>query len=132
MIKQKEISDIVAFKGVPKTTIDKDWVLGHFLNAFYSFSQNQSNFIFKGGTCMHKCYIEDYRFSEYLDFTLVNKDFVVDKSFVNEVIKKAEINKISWNRSLSHQLSLSNLDPFTKIYSELGKFIYELLNTTKS
>lgn len=91
MIKQKEISDIAAFKGVPKTTIDKDWVLGHFLNAFYSFSQNQSNFIFKGGTCLHKCYLEDYRFSEDLDFTLVNKDFVVDRSFINEVIKRAEL-----------------------------------------
>lgn len=90
MIRQKEISDIAALKGVPKTTIDKDWVLGHFLNAFYSFSQNQSIFIFKGGTCLRKCYFEDYRFSEDLDFTLLNEDFVVDKAFINEVIKIAE------------------------------------------
>jgi predicted nucleotidyltransferase component of viral defense system len=90
MIRQKEISDIAALKGVPKTTIDKDWALGHFLNAFYDFSHNQRNFIFKGGTCLHKCYLEGYRFSEDLDFTLIDKDFVVDRSFINQVIRKAE------------------------------------------
>jgi predicted nucleotidyltransferase component of viral defense system len=90
MIKQKEITDIANRKKVPKSTIDKDWVLGHFLNAFYSFEAIRNYFVFKGGTCLHKCYIKDYRFSEDIDFTLLDKDFVVDKSFIKEVIKKAE------------------------------------------
>lgn len=89
MIKQKEIADIANTKNVPKTTIDKDWVLGHFLNAMYSFEEIQENFVFKGGTCLHKCYIKDYRFSEDLDFTLRDKNFVVDKGFINKLIKKA-------------------------------------------
>lgn len=49
MILQKEIVKFAEENGVPKFTIDKDWVLGHFINAFYSFSQNSNIFIFKGG-----------------------------------------------------------------------------------
>lgn len=54
----------------------------------YSFNDVCENFVFKGGTCLHKCYLKDYRFSEDLDFTLVNAEFVIDKSFINKIIKK--------------------------------------------
>jgi len=88
-MKQKEIIGVASQRNVPKTTIDKDWVLGHFLNAIYSFSDIRKTFIFKGGTCLHKCYVDGYRFSEDLDFTLLNKDFVVDKSFIRKIIEVA-------------------------------------------
>jgi hypothetical protein len=35
MILQKEIADIAAQKGVVKSTIDKDWALGHFIDAIF-------------------------------------------------------------------------------------------------
>lgn len=89
-MKQKDVIRIANEKGVPKSTIDKDWVLGHFLNAMYSFGDIRENFIFKGGTCLHKCFYDDYRFSEDLDFTLLNKEFVVDQSFINKIIRKAQ------------------------------------------
>ena len=72
---QKEIENIAKEKQVSKSTIDKDWMLAHFLNAMYSFKDIRQNFIFKGGTCLKKCYFEDYRFSEDLDFTLLDKNF---------------------------------------------------------
>jgi predicted nucleotidyltransferase component of viral defense system len=31
-----------------------------------------ASWIFKGGTCLRKCYYETYRFSEDLDFTVVD------------------------------------------------------------
>jgi hypothetical protein len=31
------------------------------------------SWIFKGGTCLKKCYIETYRFSEDLDFTIAER-----------------------------------------------------------
>lgn len=31
-----------------------------------------STWVFKGGTCLRKCYYETYRFSEDLDFTVVD------------------------------------------------------------
>jgi len=90
MITQKEIITIANAKEVKAKTIDKDWILGHFLNAMYSISEVRQNFVFKGGTCLRKCYIEDYRFSEDLDFTLLDKDFVIDSRFFNSIIKIAE------------------------------------------
>ena len=75
MILQKEISNISILKGVIKSTIDKDWALDHFLDAIYSIPDFRQKLIFKGGTCIKKCYISDYRFSEDLDFTSNDKDF---------------------------------------------------------
>lgn len=92
MILQKEIFQHRNKFGVPPTTIDKDWVLGHFLNAMYSFSEISENFIFKGGTCLKKCYFTNYRFSEDLDFTLLDNTFSVGKKLINKIINTVEIN----------------------------------------
>jgi predicted nucleotidyltransferase component of viral defense system len=77
---------------VPSATIDKDWALGHLLNALYSFDDFSNNFIFKGGTCLRKCYYENYRFSEDLDFTLLDESLVVDKSLISRYLFIAEKN----------------------------------------
>jgi len=92
MITQNEIINIAHRKEVKTKTIDKDWILGHFLNAMYSLTEVRENFVFKGGTCLKKCYIEDYRFSEDLDFTLIDKNFPIDKKFMGKIIKRAEEN----------------------------------------
>ena len=39
MILQKEIVTIAAQKGVVKSTIDKDWALGHFIDAIFSIPE---------------------------------------------------------------------------------------------
>ncbi len=87
---QKEIEYIALQKDILKSTIDKDWVLGHLLNAFYSFEDIKNNFVFKGGTCLKKCYFQDYRFSEDLDFTLLNKEFPINSDLFSRIIQKAE------------------------------------------
>ena len=89
---RKEIEIIALEKSVSIATIDKDWVLGHLLNAFYSIGNNKENFIFKGGTCLKKCYFENYRFSEDLDFTLLDRDFAINRSFINKITKIASEN----------------------------------------
>jgi hypothetical protein len=87
MILKKEVATIAEEKGVTPTTIDKDWVLGHVLDAIYSISICRESLIFKGGTCLKKCYFPDYRFSEDLDFTSINKDFVLDEKLINQIIE---------------------------------------------
>ena len=89
---QKEIQNIAIFKQVSKSTIDKDWVLGHFLNAMYSIESVRKNFVFKGGTCLKKCYFENYRFSEDLDFTLLDKNYIIDTDFINLIINRTKEN----------------------------------------
>ena len=80
MILQKEIIENSRKFKVPPVTIDKDWVLGHLLNGIASVKEINELFIFKGGTCLHKCYFETYRFSEDLDFTLLDEKFDINNS----------------------------------------------------
>ncbi len=54
---------------VDPMVIDLDYSLGWFLLGLRSMSDSFMGLIFKGGTCLRKCYFSDYRFSEDLDFT---------------------------------------------------------------
>lgn len=82
MIRKREIEQKAEMQQVPKSTIDKDWVLGHFIDAIFSVKECRDNLVFKGGTCLRKCYFQDYRFSEDLDFTSINPSFVFDKKLL--------------------------------------------------
>jgi len=52
--------------------IEKDYVLGWVLDATAAEPALAQTWIFKGGTCLRKCYYETYRFSEDLDFTILD------------------------------------------------------------
>ena len=66
MIKQSEIKNISRKYIVPISTIERDYAQ----NWILSFLPKM---IFKGGTCLRKIYFEDYRFSDDLDFTLIEE-----------------------------------------------------------
>ena len=51
--------------------VEKDYVLGWLLAGIAQHAATAHNWVFKGGTCLKKCVMETYRFSEDLDFTLV-------------------------------------------------------------
>ena len=92
MILKKEVENIAEQKGVARGTIDKDWVLGHFLAAIYSEPTLREALIFKGGTCLKKCWFPDYRFSEDLDFTSRKPDFELKQSHVDFICKHVNDN----------------------------------------
>jgi len=85
LIIQREIREKAQEWGVHPDTADKDYVLSHFLSAFYKYFGDQV--IFKGGTCLRKCYFPDYRFSEDLDFTSIKNDFILRKDDLLSVCK---------------------------------------------
>lgn len=51
--------------------VEKDYVLGWLLAGIAEHPGTASNWVFKGGTCLKKCVMETYRFSEDLDFSLL-------------------------------------------------------------
>ena len=85
MILPSEIRKIAEHNGVPTSTIDKDWVLGHLLAEIGRHEWAQKNLLFKGGTCLKKCYFPDYRFSEDLDFTVLRKTFILEDHMIQDV-----------------------------------------------
>ena len=52
-----------------KALLEKDIILHNILCILEEDDFFRKNFVFKGGTCLTKCYLGYYRFSEDLDFT---------------------------------------------------------------
>lgn len=87
MILQKEIRTTAENLKVPSDTIDKDYVLGHFLNEMFRQPWAIEHFLFKGGTCLKKCYFEEYRFSEDIDITITDQHFELTRKQIESVCK---------------------------------------------
>ena len=81
MITKAEILDSASRFSLQPTTVQKDYVLGWVLRAISNHSY-LSKWVFKGGTCLKKCYFETYRFSEDLDFT-VPTDQAINSEQIN-------------------------------------------------
>ena len=52
-----------------KEIVEKDLYVHNLLSNLFSAQYFKENFLFKGSTCLEKCYLGYYRFSEDLDFT---------------------------------------------------------------
>lgn len=87
MIDRREISDFSGEFGLAANVIEKDYVLGWLLAGISSHAELGSSWIFKGGTCLKKCYFETYRFSEDLDFTVAQAAHQ-DQNFLFEAFKQ--------------------------------------------
>jgi hypothetical protein len=70
MIPRAAIDTRVREWGLRHSVVEKDYVLGWLLWGIGRHPVLGQTWIFKGGTCLKKCYIETYRFSEDLDFTI--------------------------------------------------------------
>ncbi len=70
MIPLIEIKEKAVAEGVPETTVIKDYALSWMLKALNDVSDA---FALKGGTGIRKAYVEGYRFSVDLDFTLTRR-----------------------------------------------------------
>src|ERR1051325_7620430 len=71
MISRAAIEERVREWGLSEEVVEKDYVLGWILWGIGSDTSLNTTWIFKGGTCLKKCFIETYRFSEDLDFTVM-------------------------------------------------------------
>lgn len=72
MINKQEIMEEAKKHNLPSNTIEKDYVLNWLLAGISEAKSLHNHWVFKGGTCLKKCYFESYRFSEDLDFTITN------------------------------------------------------------
>ncbi|NCO53251.1 MAG: WYL domain-containing protein, partial [Deltaproteobacteria bacterium] len=76
--------------GLAPNVIEKDYVLGWMLAGISNHSELSQSWIFKGGTCLKKCYFETYRFSEDLDFTVSNSDHLNEELLIGAFTEIAE------------------------------------------
>ena len=72
MITKREILEQATYTNLQPHVVEKDYVLGWLLAGINQHPALSKAWVFKGGTCLKKCYFETYRFSEDLDFTLLD------------------------------------------------------------
>jgi predicted nucleotidyltransferase component of viral defense system len=73
--------------GLRPDIVEKDYVLGWLLAGISNHKELASAWIFKGGTCLKKCFFETYRFSEDLDFTVIDPGHL-DGEFLSNIFKE--------------------------------------------
>jgi uncharacterized protein len=81
MIKPGEIQQKAREAGVRDQQIEKDYVLSWILIGIARHEFLSKIIVFKGGTVLKKVYFMDYRFSEDLDFTLLNNEITNEQVF---------------------------------------------------
>ena len=85
MIDKREILESASALGLLPNVVEKDYVLGWVLAGINAHPDLADSWVFKGGTCLKKCYFETYRFSEDLDFTLRDESHL-DEAFLRDAV----------------------------------------------
>src|SRR5438067_11511666 len=85
MIDRREVLESASTLGLLPAVVEKDCVLGWVLAGINAHPALAESWVFKGGTCLKKCYFETYRFSEDLDFTLPDENHLND-SFLTQTL----------------------------------------------
>src|SRR5438876_4139209 len=70
MIDRREILEAASSFSLLPNVVEKDYVLGWILAGINANEELAEGWVFKGGTCLKRCFFETYRFSEDLDFTI--------------------------------------------------------------
>ncbi len=96
MIRKQDILDRAKEWQLRPSVVEKDYVLGWVLAAIAQHPESSEHWVFKGGTCLKKCYFETYRFSEDLDFS-----FLPDAVYEGEALTQILRNIVE----IAHELS---------------------------
>lgn len=83
MIDRQEIMEFSREFSLTANIIEKDYVLGWLLAGISNHPELGLSWVFKGGTCLKKCYFETYRFSEDLDFTVIQSNHQNESFLIN-------------------------------------------------
>jgi len=89
--------------------LEKDLLLHQILSLLVKDKHFSNNYVFKGGTCLTKCYLGYYRFSEDLDFSWIEQK-IFDKKTEKQIRKELsqEITKLAKIlENVAHQLGLN-------------------------
>jgi len=101
MILTQEIRNLVTQWGLRDSIIEKDYVLSWLLWGIGTDPILNTYWAFKGGTSLKKCYIETWRFSEDLDFTILpggpNKPDTIEPIIKKILIRTNEASGIDFS-----------------------------------
>lgn len=104
MIKKELIDYVESNLNIKKRDlIEKDLILHRLLFHLTRDSKFLEKYVFKGGTCLTKCYLGYYRFSEDLDFSWINQNRFINKT--EKQIRKELSEEIKFFADLLEEIS---------------------------
>ncbi len=107
MIPSTEIRERAREYGVPETTVERDYAQNWLLKYL-----SPINMVLKGGTGIRKIYIKNYRFSDDLDFTLLemmNKDTLA-KLAEEAVLEAKEESGVNFSNEIQIEENLNGFE----------------------
>jgi predicted nucleotidyltransferase component of viral defense system len=116
MISKRELESVSAQWGVRLDVIEKDYALGWLLAGIAQHQDLSNAWIFKGGTCLRKCYYETFRFSEDLDFTVIEGGPEQPKDLTRIFLEISE-----WLREANGLVLIVDDDSFRRKVNRRGK-----------
>ncbi len=85
VISERDLRARVAEWGLRDDVVEKDYVLGWVLAGIGTEPALRDGWVFKGGTCLKKCYLETFRFSEDLDFTVLEDGPIAENEVLGQL-----------------------------------------------
>jgi predicted nucleotidyltransferase component of viral defense system len=114
--------------GLTEEVVEKDYVLGWLLAGIGAHPVLGATWIFKGGTCLKKCYIETYRFSEDLDFTVLEGGPLAPDDLVPVLLEMLDVVEQASGLELTGRAPVVRLRPDGR--SAVGRIYYRGLRGT--
>jgi predicted nucleotidyltransferase component of viral defense system len=108
VIGRADLDERVRERGLAHRVVEKDYVLGWVLWGIGAEERIASTRAFKGGTCLKKCYLETYWFSEDLDFTVLPGGPIVASEL--RPIVEAMLGRVSAESGIEFDVAALRLD----------------------
>ena len=122
MISHQELKNLVIEWGLREDVIEKDYVIGWLLWGIGSEPDLKNTWAFKGGTALKKCYVETWRFSEDLDFTVLPGGPTSPDDLM-PIIKRV-LEKVHDESGIDFSVALPKFKYFDKFNSTQGRVYY--------
>ncbi len=97
--------------GLTEEVVEKDYVLGWVLWGIGSHPALRDTWVFKGGTCLKKCFVETYRFSEDLDFTVLEGGPLVPDDLLPVLVEMLDLVEQETGIDVSNRTPLVRVRP---------------------
>jgi predicted nucleotidyltransferase component of viral defense system len=108
--------------GLTEEVVEKDYVLGWLLWGIGAHPNLRDHWVFKGGTCLKKCFVETYRFSEDLDFTVRDGGPLTPEDLLPKLTEMLDLVEQETGITLASRPPLVRLRPDGR--SEEGRIYY--------
>lgn len=125
MIEKNEILAVAKNLNLNPSTVEKDYVLGWMLQGINEHKSTKT-WAFKGGTSLKKCFFETFRFSEDLDYTLIdNAHMDVDFLLAAFTTISESLNESVGIEFFPDRFKFEIVDKGNNNYSAQGKIHYK-------